>query len=64
MVIFKCDPSGSPNKKGTTAISDRNYNIRVRDPLGIPQILALTLQTYGDTLTMTRIGMNESHVEY
>ena len=36
MAIFEGDPSGSPNKNGMTVISDWNYNIQARDPLGIP----------------------------
>ena len=37
MAIFEGDLSGSPNMKGMTVISDRNYNVRARDPLGILQ---------------------------
>ena len=64
MAIFEGDPSGSPNKNGMTVISDGNYNVSARDPLGIPKFLASTLQTYGDMPTMTCIGMRKSHVEY
>ena len=64
MAIFEGDPSGSLNKKGMTVISDWNYNVQARDPLGISQFLASTLQPYGDIPTMMRIGMHESHVKY
>ena len=33
-------------------------------PWGSHRFLASTLQQYGDTPTMMRIGMHESHVEY
>ena len=32
MAIFECDPSGSPNKKGMTMISDQNYNLELEIP--------------------------------
>ena len=67
MAIFKGDPSGSPNKKGMTVISYRNYNIQARDPLGIPQFFSFSTeqqQLYGNMPMMARIGMHKSHVEY
>ena len=64
MEIFKGDPSGSPTKKGMTVISDRNYNIQVRDPLGIPQFFSFNTATIWRHTHKTRIGMHESHVEY
>ena len=59
--MIEGDPSGFPNKKGMTVISDRNYNVQAGDPA---VFLALAQQLYGDTPMMTRICMHKSHVEY
>ena len=40
MAIFKGYPLGSPGKNGMTVISDRNYNVWARDPLGITQFFS------------------------
>ena len=45
MVNFDGDPSGSPNKNGMSVISDRNYNVRARDPLGIPPFFSFNTAT-------------------
>ena len=45
MVIFEGDPSGSPSKNGMIVISDRNYNVWARDPLGIPQFFSFNTAT-------------------
>ena len=39
------DPSGSPSKSGMAVISDRNYNVWARDPLGIPQFFSFNTAT-------------------
>ena len=44
-MIFEGDPSGTQNKKGMAMISDRNYNIRARDPLGILQFFSVNTAT-------------------
>ena len=45
MVVFEGDPSGTPSKNGVTVISDRNYNVWARDPLGIPQFFSFNIAT-------------------
>ena len=45
MAIFEGDLSGSPSKRGMTVISDQSYNIRARDPLGIPQVFSFSTAT-------------------
>ena len=64
MAIFEGDPQGSPNNNYMAVISDWNYNVWDRDPWRIPQFLASAQLLYGDTPTMTRIGMHKGHMEY
>ena len=45
MAIFEGDPSGSPNKNYVVVISDRNFNVCVRDPWGIPPFLTFNTAT-------------------
>ena len=64
MAIFKGESLKIPIQKGMNVISYWNYNVGARDPLGILQFLALTLQLYGDTPTMMCISMHKNHMEY
>ena len=59
MMIFKSEP---PLQTDMNETCDQKYNGWASEPSRIPPLLPLAHQLYGDTPTMTQIGMRELHM--